>query len=331
MNRPFIIAEMSANHLGDVGRAYRIIEAAAEAGADAIKLQTWTPGTMCLDPTYRVQGGTWDGERLADLYAKAETPWAWHLPLFEHAQRLGLAAFSSVFDLKALEFLQGIDCPIYKISSFELVDLPLIEAVARTGKPMIISTGMATFHEIGKAWATATGAGCQDITLLKCTSAYPAGASDANLGAIYTLGDAFPRASIGVSDHTLGLAVPIAATALGAEVIEKHLTLSRADGGPDASFSLEPHEFKQMVTECRNAARAVQGQYVGPSPGESTALRRSLYIAKDIQAGETITAEHLTTARPALGMTPSRMASLIGKTMRVDATRGMPATESLAE
>ena len=328
MNGPFIIAELSANHLGDIGRAYRLIDAAAEAGADAIKLQTWTPGTMCLSDTFEVSGETWGGMNLSKLYEEAETPWAWHLPLFEYAKRKGMIGFSSVFDLGALHFLERINCPIYKISSFELVDLPLISAVAKTGKPMIISTGMATFDEIATAWANAKTAGCNDITLLKCTSTYPADASEANLGAIRTMKSAF-GCSIGVSDHTLGLAVPISATVLGAEVIEKHLALSRADGGPDATFSLEPHEFKQMVIECRNAVLATQSNHIGPARADCRELRRSTYIAKDIKAGETITAEHLTTARPALGMAPDAGLRMIGRTMARDAARGTPLTEHI--
>ena len=287
---------------------------------------------MCIDCDYVVQGGTWDGRSLADLYAEAWTPWDWHKILYEHAAKRDIMAFSSVFDLQALDFLESIGCPIYKISSFELVDIPLIEAVARTGNPMIMSTGMASFEEIAAAWAHAGTNGCKDITLMQCTSAYPADHSQANLQALRVLQDAFGsnRTKIGVSDHTLGMAVPVAATALGAAVIEKHLTLSRQDGGPDAEFSMEPAEFAQMVKVCRNAYRAITGSHIGPVAGERTDLRRSVYVAKDIRKGEIITEEHLTTARPGDGMSPGRLHKVLGKTMRVQATRGMAFHESMA-
>lgn len=332
MREPFIIAEMSANHLGSLDRAHKIVESAAAAGADAIKLQTWTPGTMCVDKTYEINHGPWAGSRLADLYDQAFTPWEWHQELYEHANNLGMIAFSSVFDLLALQFLESIECPIYKISSFEITDIPLIQSVARTGKPMIISTGMATFTEIAQAWSEAWRSGCRDITILKCTSAYPANCEDANLDSIRILRAAIEtdRTKIGVSDHTMGLAVPIAATALGATVIEKHLTLLRSDGGPDSKFSLEPDEFRQMAIECRNTARAIRGQKFGPGPEEHHDLRRSTYIARDMIQGEVITEAHLTTARPALGMPPAKIPDCIGKMINRNVLAGTPMHQSMA-
>lgn len=328
----FIIAEVSANHLGRQARAYDLINAAADAGANAVKFQCWTPGTMCIDCDYVVQGGPWAGRTMNDLYEEAWTPWEWFEGLYDYAHSKGLLPFASVFDHQALAFLERINNPIYKISSFELTDIPLIQAVAKTGKPMIISTGMGTFDEIATAWAHAGTAGCKDITLLKCTSAYPATYEQANLGAIQIMRAAFEgrRTKIGVSDHTMGEAVPIAATALGATVIEKHITISREDGGPDATFSMEPHEFKAMVQGVRNAALAVQGAHIGPAMGERIDLRRSVYVAKDIQPGETITEEHLTTARPGDGMSPGRLHKVLGKAMRVQAHRGMAFHESMA-
>lgn len=328
---PFIIAEMSANHLGKPDRAHELVDAAADAGADAIKFQCWTQGTMCLND-HTVNGGPWDGQKLASLYEQAWTPWGWFDELYDHAKTKGLVPFASVFDHHALAYLESIGNALYKISSFELTDIPLIQAVAQTGKPMIISTGMGTFDEIAAAWANAGASGCKDITVLKCTSAYPATFEQANLGAIGILRGAFEgrRTQIGVSDHTLGSVVPIAAMALGATVIEKHLTLRRADGGPDATFSMEPHEFAAMVQDVRSVAEAVRWSHIGPTPGERTDLRRSVYVAKDIRPGEVITEEHLTTARPAEGMSPGRLHKVLGKTMRVTATRGMAFHESMA-
>ena len=281
--QPFIVAELSANHRGSIQRALSIIDAAAEAGADGIKLQTFTPEQMA-DPDTVVQAGPWAGRHLLDLYREAHVPRAWHGPLFKYAQQKGLVAFSSVFHQDDVDFLETIDCPIYKIASFELTDTDLIYYAAATCKPLIISTGMGSQSEIAMALTAATTAGAIDITLLKCTSAYPADPADANLATMMSMGKPWNVASpegavtpdIGLSDHTLGIGVAVAATALGATVIEKHLTLSRQDGGPDAEFSMEPAEFKQLVQECHRAAAAIGRVHYGPEPTEhaSMMLRR---------------------------------------------------------
>lgn len=318
MNKPFIVAEMSANHNRSLDRALAIVDAAADAGADAVKLQTWEWGTMCLDQSYTLKAGPWAGRKLASLYNEAHLPWGWHKPIFDRCAERGIECFSAPFDKASVDFLETLGCPRYKIASFELVDLELIRYAASKGKPMILSTGMASFGEITSALATA-GLGA---TVLKCTSAYPADASDANLKTAY---DDF-GGNWGVSDHSPGIGVAVAASALGAVMIEKHLTLSRADGGLDAGFSMEPAEFKQMVTECRRAAVAIGTKQYGCGLNESTDLRRSLYWAKDIQQGEEITAAHLVTARPALGAPPHKIASLIGYTAGKSAKTGEPVT-----
>lgn len=324
MRRPFIVAEMGANHNGSLERAFSIIDAAADAGADAIKLQTWQTGYMVLDRGYIIQRGHWAGKNLTDLYREAWTPWAWHEPIFTHAKTRGLLPFSTPFDLPSLEFLESCNCGIYKIASFEIVDLALIDAVARTGKPMIISTGMATFEEIHRAWDVATDAGCEDITLLKCSSAYPADASNANLAAMQAMRRAFTGCSVGLSDHTMGNTVAVAATAMGAEVIEKHLTLSRADGGLDASFSMEPGEFRRMVKACRTAAAAIGEVKFGPMPGEHTDLRRSLWLVEDIAAGEIFEPRHIRSARPAFGMECRFLGHVIGAVAKDAYKAGQP-------
>jgi len=327
IRRPFIVAELSANHNGTLERALRIVDAAADAGADAIKLQTWSTDSMVGDPDYVVQDGPWAGQNLRELYRKAQTPWLWHQPIFNHARARGLIPFSTPFDIEALAFLEHTtQCDIYKIASFELVDVHLIKAVAKTGKPMILSTGMATFEEISRAWHTAYLHGCRDITLLKCTSAYPAIATSVNLAAMQRLRQGFEGdyTSVGISDHTMGSAVAVAATALGAAVIEKHLTLSRADGGPDASFSMEPDEFAAMVKDCRTAAEALGTVCWGPAPGESTALRRSLWLTKDIKAGEILTGKHVRSARPALGLDCSKLTDALGRRAIMDYRGGQP-------
>ncbi len=305
---PFIVAELSANHLGDFDRAILIVEAAAEAGADSVKLQTWTPGTMCVSD-YTLDSGPWKGRKLRELYEECFTPWAWHERIFERARALGMVPFSAAFDRGAVDFLESLGTDRHKVASFELTDLPLIRYMASKGKPMILSTGMATRDEIGAALQAAIhyyevdGHFAYRVpTLLKCTSAYPADASDANL-AVLEEQDIYTR--WGVSDHTLGIGVACAAAALGAQYIEKHLTLSRADGGPDAGFSMEPAEFKQMVTECRRAAKAIGVPSYGPGPHESTQLRRSLWVIRDTKAGEPLRlGENVATARPALGLSP---------------------------
>lgn len=308
-NSPFIVAEMSANHLGSIARAHRIIDAARDAGADAIKFQTWKQGTMCIDPDYTIVWG--DRPRnLQSLYQYAWTPWAWHRELFSHARDVGLVPFSAAFDRESVDFLETLDVDRHKVASFELVDLPLIRYMASKGKPMILSTGMATREEFETAVQHAYIYGSREVTLLVCTSAYPATAEDANLKRLgfemHVKGRGEPlHVKMGLSDHTLGIGVAVAAVALGAIMIEKHLTLSRADGGPDAGFSMEPHEFKQMVTECRRAAASIGEVRYGPGPNESTTLRRSLWVARDISEGEALRlGDNVVTARPALGMPP---------------------------
>ena len=275
MNRPFIVAEMSANHLGSLSRALEIVDAAAHAGADGLKVQTFTPEQMA-EPGVIVESGPWAGRELLDLYREAHTPRAWHAPIFHHARRLGLLPFSSVFHPEDVDFLEGLDCPIYKISSFELRDHDLIRHAALTRKPLIISMGMANETEKVLAVGAALTGKQGPVTLLHCVSAYPARAEDMDLATLDRLQQLFPFCDVGLSDHTPGIGVAVAATALGATVIEKHLTLSRADGGPDAAFSMEPDEFRQLVTECRRAAAAIGEVRYGPTPSEaaSVLLRR---------------------------------------------------------
>lgn len=298
---PFVVAEMSANHLGSLDRAIKIVEAAAWAGADAIKLQTWTQDTMCVDKSYILPKGTWAGRKLFELYQEAHTPWEWHEPIFRRARELGLIPFSAAFDKPSVDFLERLGVDRHKVASFELTDLPLIRHMASKDKPMILSTGMATREEIDAACdACWDGMSPTSITILKCTSAYPADASQANLT---TMRGWFRW---GLSDHTPGIGVACAAAAMGATMIEKHLTLRRADGGPDAGFSMEPEEFKQMVVECRRAAAAIGVVKFGPSESEDTSLRRSWWAIKDIHPGDALVdGLNVATARPALGLPPS--------------------------
>lgn len=320
-NSPFIVAEMSANHLGSIQRARDIIDAAADAGADAIKFQTWKPGTMCISD-YVLDSGPWKGRKLRELYEESHTPWGWHAMLFSHARRRNLVPFSAAFDRESVDFLETLDVDRHKVASFELTDLPLIRYMASKGKPMILSTGMATEGEIDAACKAAGERHGFDLTLLKCTSAYPADASHANLHTCDDWGSSW-----GISDHSIGIGVACAAAALGATMIEKHLTLSRADGGPDAGFSMEPAEFKQMVVECRRAAAAIGEVKYGPGPSESTALRRSLWVARDISKGETLRlGDNVVTARPALGMHPDT--PINGCRARHDLKAGRPLLQS---
>lgn len=318
---PFIVAELSANHLGSLERALALVDEAARAGADGVKLQTWS--RMVLDPEYVVADGPWAGRKLGALYAEAKTPWDWHRPLFDRARALGMVGFSSVFDSEALAFLQLLDCPMYKIASFELLDTPLIRTVAGTGKPMVLSTGMATIAEVEDAVRAAVDGGCTDLTVLKCTSAYPARAADANLAVMADLAQRFD-CKVGVSDHSMGLAVPVAATVLGASMIEKHFTLARVDGGPDAGFSLEPLEFAEMVNACRDAAQCIGEPTIESLPAEvaQRSLRRSLWWAESLHAGEA--ARSIRTARPGLGLPPKQMHSLTGRRLARPVMAGTP-------
>ena len=323
---PFVIAEMSANHKGDLGRALSLMEAAKQAGADAVKLQTYTPDTMTLDddsPDFRIQGGLWDGYRLYDLYKEAQTPWDWHRALFDKARELGLIVFSSPFDETAVDLLEDLGAPAYKIASFEAIDHALIQRAARTNKPLIISTGMATFEEIGDAVSVAREAGARDIVLLHCTSAYPAPAAEMHLRTLPDLSRSFDVVS-GLSDHTLGMAVAVASVALGASVIEKHFTLSRDDGGPDAAFSLEPDELCQLVRDVRVAWEALGSVNYERKPSEIANLtfRRSLYVVRDIAPGEELTRDNVRAIRPGYGLAPKYLDQVIGRQASTRLVRG---------
>ncbi|MDA8326256.1 MAG: pseudaminic acid synthase [Nitrospiraceae bacterium] len=313
----FLIAEMSANHNQSFEDAVAIIRAAKEAGADAIKLQTYTPDTITIDSNkeyFRIKGGLWDGENLYNLYKKAYTPWEWQPTLKKIADELGIILFSTPFDKSAVDFLHEMDVPAYKVASFELVDLPLIEYIASKRKPVIMSVGMATLEEIEEAVNTARAAGAAGIALLKCTSAYPAPPDEINLKTIRHLARAFDVVA-GLSDHTTGIAVPVAAAALGAKIIEKHFTLSRARGGPDAAFSLEPAEFKAMAEAVRTAEKAIGKVHYGLTPGEEQGkvFRRSLFAVRDIKAGETFTEENVRSIRPGQGLPPKYIKKILGK------------------
>ena len=325
---PYLVAEMSANHGRNFQQAVDILEAAAEAGADAVKLQTYTPESLtlaCNRPCFRIDGTIWNGRTLYDLYAEAAMPWEWQPKLKEIANRLGIALFCSPFDAAAVGFLEQMQVPAYKIASFELVDLPLLKCVAQTGRPVILSTGMATLAEIDEAVRTLRTAGCRQLALLKCTSAYPAAAEDLNLRTIPHLAAAF-GVPVGLSDHTLEPAVPVAAVAVGACVIEKHLTLSRGAGGPDAAFSLEPDEFRRMARAVRTAYAALGTVRYDPSDRETPGLcfRRSLFAVEDIPAGAAFTPENVRSIRPAAGLHPRYLETVLGRTARVDVPRGTP-------
>jgi N-acetylneuraminate synthase len=325
---PYVIAEMSGNHNGDIERACRLIDAAASAGADAVKLQTYTADTMTIEhdgPGFRIESGLWAGRTLYDLYREAHTPWDWHPRLFEHGRQRGITVFSSPFDASAVELLEGLGAPAYKIASLELVDLPLIRRVAATGKPLIMSTGTASLSEIDAAVGAARDAGAGDLLLLHCTSAYPTPADQSNLRTIGHLRQGFGL-PVGLSDHTMGIAVPVAAVALGAVAIEKHFTLARADGGPDASFSLEAEELAQMVQSCRTAWQALGGIRYGLMPGEAEAVlhRRSLYVVADVEAGAPLEATHVRAIRPGYGLPPKHLPAVLGRRATRRLRRGEP-------
>jgi len=328
-NPAYCIAEVSANHNHDFAQAVRIIEAAKDAGADAIKLQTYTPDTMTIASgreEFRIGGGTlWDGQNLHDLYGEAYTPWEWQPRLKKVAEDLGMDLFSSAFDFTAVDFLEQMGVPAHKVASFELVDLPLIQRMARTGKPLIISTGMASLEEIEEALQTARAAGATQIALLKCTSAYPAPAEEMNLRTIPEMARQF-GVPVGLSDHTMGIAAPVAAVALGACIIEKHLTLSRATPGPDSGFSLEPQEFKAMVEAVRTAEKALGEVHYGLSSKEesSRVFRRSLFVVQDVKRGETFTPENVRSIRPGYGLHTRHLGEVLGKRAVRDIERGTP-------
>jgi pseudaminic acid synthase len=325
----YCIAEVSANHNQNFETAVRIVQAAKDAGADAVKLQTYTPDTITIQSNrecFQVGGGTfWDGRSLYDLYKEAYTPWEWQPKLKKIADDLGMQCFSSAFDASAVDFLESMNVPAHKVASFELVDLPLIQKMASTAKPLIMSTGMATIEEIEEAVTTARRAGATQIALLKCTSAYPAPADEMNLRTIPELGRRFD-VPVGLSDHTMGIAVPVAAVSLGACIIEKHLTLSRTAGGPDSAFSLEPEEFKAMVGGVRTAEKALGSVHFGVSDreGRSRVFRRSLFVVRDLKKGEKFSSENVRSIRPGDGLHTRHLAEVLGKTAALDIAQGTP-------
>jgi len=327
---PLIIAEMSGNHNGSLDRALEIVEMAAKAGAHALKLQTYTADTMTIDLSEREffisdPNSLWNGSSLYQLYQQAHTPWEWHEPIFDRCRALGMIGFSTPFDATAVDFLETLDVPCYKIASFENVDLPLVRKVAGTGKPMIISTGLASISELGETVQAARDAGARDLILLKCTSAYPASPGNSNLNTIPHMRDLF-GCHVGLSDHTMGIGVGIAGAALGAVAIEKHVTLRRADGGVDSAFSLEPEELAALVVETKRAVEAVGGIAYGPTEGERNSLvyRRSLYIVADLKAGDVLTKENVRAIRPGLGLAPGNLERVLGRRIGRDAPRGTP-------
>lgn len=325
---PYVICEISANHNGSLDRALNLLEAAAETGADAIKMQSYTADTMTIDhdsPEFQIVGGLWGGRSLYDLYVEAQTPFEWHETIFRRARELGVTLFSTPFDETAADLLESLGAPAYKIASFEAIDLPLIAYVARKGKPMIISTGMCNLGEVNDAVRTARDNGCKDLVLLHCISSYPAPDEDANVRTVPHLGEAFGVVP-GLSDHTHGSAVSVAAVALGAAVIEKHFTISRGDGGPDSTFSLELGEFKELVHNCKQAWRALGNVRYDPCGAErgSLALRRSLYVVRDIEEGEPLTRSNVRSIRPGYGLPPKHLPEILGSVARRSLARGTP-------
>lgn len=334
-HKPYIVAELSANHNGKLDRALESITSAQAMGADAVKIQTYTAETMTIDcdrEDFMVRGGLWDGYKLYDLYKWAETPYEWHAEMIAHARKVGITIFSTPFDETAVDLLESLDTPAYKIASFEVADLPLIRYVAKTGKPMIMSTGMATEDEIGDAVTAAREAGCKDLVLLHCISSYPAPAEQMNLRQIQKLSEQFDTLP-GLSDHTMGITIPVAAVALGACLIEKHFTLSRADKGPDSEFSLEPDELRQLCETTKTAwtALGAPGYARQPAESKSRVFRRSLYFVRDRKAGDRVTAEDIRRIRPGMGLAPKFLDQLIGKTLKENVARGMATSWSQFE
>lgn len=323
---PYIIAELSANHNGNIERAFETIKAAKACGASAIKIQTYTADTMTIDcdrEDFMIHGGLWDGFKLYDLYKWAETPYEWHKEIFDFAAKIGITIFSTPFDESAADLLESLNAPAYKIASFEATDLPLIRYVAGKGKPMIMSTGMCSEEEIEEAVAAARDGGCQELVLLHCISSYPAPMDQANLLQMPNLARRF-NTMPGLSDHTLGTTASVAAVALGACLIEKHFTLSRKDKGPDSKFSIEPHELTQLCVDTRDAWSALgrAGFQRQQAEEASKRYRRSVYFVKDMKAGEQITSEHIRRIRPGYGLAPKHFDQLLGRTVKVDVTRG---------
>lgn len=325
---PFVIAEMSGNHNQTLERALSMVEIAAKAGAHAIKVQTYTPDTMTLDLDEREfhiadPKIIWSGKSLYSLYSEAYMPWEWHKPIFDRARELGIFAFSTPFDDTSVDYLESLNTPCYKIASFENTDLPLIRRVAKTGKPLIISTGMASISELDETVRAARESGCKDLILLKCTSTYPASPDDTNILTIPHLRNLF-GCEVGLSDHTMGVGVSVASVALGATVIEKHFTINRSDGGVDSSFSMEPAEMNQLVVETKNAWQALGEIKYGPTNAEekSIVFRRSLYVVSELKAGDMLTVENVRAIRPGLGLAPKYLEQVIGRCVRQNVRRG---------
>ncbi|WP_065429668.1 pseudaminic acid synthase [Vibrio scophthalmi] len=323
---PYIIAELSANHNGDINRAFQIMEEAKKAGADAIKLQTYTHETITMDcdsEEFQIHGGLWDGQTLYELYKGAHMPWEWHKPLFDKARELGITIFSSPFDFTAVDLLESLDAPAYKIASFEVIDLPLIKRVAQTGKPMIISTGMANQAEIAEAIKTAKEHGCQELVVLHCVSGYPAPADQYNLRTIADISERFNVLS-GLSDHTIDNATAVTSVALGACLIEKHVTMDRNGGGADDSFSLEPHELQALCQDTKTAWAALGNVNYERTEAEkgNAKFRRSLYIVENMKAGEILTEKNVRSIRPGFGLAPKYYDVILGKQVKVDIARG---------
>jgi pseudaminic acid synthase len=329
LNKPFIIAEMSGNHNQSLERAMEIVKAAADSGADALKLQTYTPDTMTIRGAYTIQdkNSLWNGRELYDLYSEAFTPWEWHKQIFDYARSLGMVPFSTPFDESAVDFLEELGVEAYKVASFENTDIPLLKKIAQTKKPVIMSTGAATLADIDTAVRTLRDNGCKDLVLLKCTSTYPATPQNTNLLTIPHMMDMF-KCVVGLSDHTMGIGAAIAAVALGARVIEKHFTLRRADGGVDSAFSIEPEELRSLVVESERAFLALGNIQYGVQEAEQKNLqfKRSLYVARDIEVGEKFTSENIRVVRPGNGLSPKYYENVLGKASRTSLKAGTPLT-----
>lgn len=336
MNNPYIIAEMSGNHNGDIQRAFKLMEEAKKAGANAVKLQTYTADTLTINhdsKEFVMEGGLWDGRTLYELYEQAHTPWEWHESLYNKGKELGITVFSTPFDETAVDLLESLNNPIYKVASFELTHHPLIAYIAKTKKPMIMSTGMASKEEISAAVDVALANGCKDLTLLHCVSEYPAPIENSNLATMVDLKATYPRCRVGLSDHTLGTTVAMAAVALGASVIEKHFTLSRSEGGVDSAFSLEPHELEYLCKTAKEARESIGtvNYHRSSSERKNTMFRRSIYITRDVQKGERFSHDNIKVIRPGYGLPPSYMHDIIGSIAKVDCTFGTPMREEFVE
>lgn len=336
-HKPLIVAEMSGNHNQSLERAFEIVDAAAKAGAHALKIQTYTADTMTLnlkDREFSIDDSKslWNKQSLYDLYKQAHTPWDWHKPIFDRCKSHGMMAFSTPFDATAVDFLESLDVPFYKIASFEVTDIPLIQKVASTQKPMIISTGMASVSELEDAVRAARAAGCKDLILLKCTSTYPANPENTHILTIPHMRELF-QCEVGLSDHTMGLGVAVASVALGAVLIEKHFTLRRSDGGVDSAFSLEPEEMQALVVETERAFQSLGRVHYGPTEKEKASLqfRRSLYVVSDLKAGEVLTEKNVRAIRPGLGLAPKFYQDVLGKKISCDVKKGTPLSWDLVQ